>query len=43
MEFRARAHSSTAGVAAFLHPAVAGLLMEAELNWLGAAIEKALA
>jgi phosphoglycerate kinase len=35
-----RAHSSTAGVAAFLHPAVAGLLMEAELNWLGAALEK---
>jgi phosphoglycerate kinase len=35
-----RAHASTAGVAAFLHPAVAGLLMEAELNWLGAALEK---
>ena len=35
-----RAHASTAGVAAFLHPAVAGLLMDAELNWLGAAIEK---
>jgi phosphoglycerate kinase len=35
-----RAHASTAGVAAFLHPAVAGLLMEAELNWLGAALDK---
>jgi phosphoglycerate kinase len=35
-----RAHASTAGVAAFLHPAVAGLLMDAELTWLGAAIEK---
>jgi phosphoglycerate kinase len=35
-----RAHASTAGVAAFLHPAVAGLLMEAELKWLGAALEK---
>jgi len=35
-----RAHASTAGVAAFLHPAVAGLLMDAELNWLGAALEK---
>ena len=27
-----RAHASTAGVAAFLHPAVAGLLMDAELE-----------
>ena len=35
-----RAHASTAGVAAFLHPAVAGLLMDAELNWLGATLEK---
>jgi phosphoglycerate kinase len=35
-----RAHASTAGVAAFLHPAVAGLLMDAELKWLGAALEK---
>ena len=35
-----RAHSSTAGVAEFLHPAVAGLLMDAELEWLGAALEK---
>ncbi len=35
-----RAHASTAGVAAFLHPAVAGLLMDAELEWLGAALEK---
>ncbi len=35
-----RAHASTAGVAAHLHPAVAGLLMEAELNWLGAALDK---
>jgi phosphoglycerate kinase len=35
-----RAHASTAGVAAFLRPAVAGLLMETELKWLGAALEK---
>lgn len=35
-----RAHSSTAGIAAHLRPAVAGLLMEAELAWLGAALEK---
>jgi phosphoglycerate kinase len=33
-----RAHASTAGVAAFL-PAVAGLLMEAELKYLGAALD----
>ena len=33
-----RAHSSTAGVAAHLHPAVAGLLMEKELEYLGAAL-----
>ncbi|MGH7653838.1 MAG: phosphoglycerate kinase [Gemmatimonadaceae bacterium] len=35
-----RAHASTAGVAAYLHPAVAGLLMDAELEWLGSALEK---
>ncbi|HEY2848521.1 MAG TPA: phosphoglycerate kinase [Gemmatimonadaceae bacterium] len=35
-----RAHASTAGVAAYLRPAVAGLLMEAELEWLGSALEK---
>ncbi len=35
-----RAHASTAGVAACLHPSVAGLLMAAELTWLGAALEK---
>jgi phosphoglycerate kinase len=35
-----RAHASTAGVAAFLHPAVAGQLMEKELAWLGGALEK---
>ncbi|MFI5230947.1 MAG: phosphoglycerate kinase [Gemmatimonadales bacterium] len=35
-----RAHASTAGVAAHVRPAVAGLLMEAELEWLGAALEK---
>ena len=34
-----RAHASTAGVAAFLRPAVAGLLMENELAYLGAALE----
>jgi len=33
-----RAHSSTAGVAKYLHPAVAGLLMEKELEYLGAAL-----
>jgi phosphoglycerate kinase len=33
-----RAHSSTAGVTKFLHPAVAGLLMEKELEYLGAAL-----
>ncbi len=35
-----RAHSSTAGVAAFLRPAVAGLLMQKELDYLGRALEK---
>jgi phosphoglycerate kinase len=35
-----RAHASTAGLATYLRPAVAGLLMEAELEWLGAALEK---
>ena len=35
-----RAHSSTAGVAAFLRPAVAGLLMQRELDYLGDALEK---
>jgi phosphoglycerate kinase len=34
-----RAHASTAGVAGFLHPAVAGLLMERELAYLGGALE----
>ncbi len=33
-----RAHSSTAGVTAFLKPAVAGFLMEKELDYLGKAI-----
>ncbi len=33
-----RAHSSTAGVAALLHPAVAGLLMQRELEFLGRAL-----
>jgi phosphoglycerate kinase len=33
-----RAHASTAGVANFLHPAVAGLLMEKELDYLGRAL-----
>lgn len=33
-----RAHSSTAAVAKYLHPAVAGLLMEKELEYLGAAL-----
>jgi phosphoglycerate kinase len=35
-----RAHASTAGVTAFLRPAVAGLLMESELKYLGGALEK---
>ncbi|HEX5831870.1 MAG TPA: phosphoglycerate kinase, partial [Gemmatimonadaceae bacterium] len=30
-----RAHASTAGIAEFLHPAVAGLLMRRELDYLG--------
>ena len=34
-----RAHASTAGVATFLRPAVAGLLMEKELAYLGGALE----
>jgi phosphoglycerate kinase len=33
-----RAHASTEGVARYLKPAVAGLLMEAELRYLGAAL-----
>ena len=33
-----RAHSSTAGVTAFLRPAVAGFLMEKELDYLGKAV-----
>jgi phosphoglycerate kinase len=33
-----RAHASTEGVARYLKPAVAGLLMEAELKYLGAAL-----
>ena len=33
-----RAHASTAGVAAHLHPSVAGLLMERELEYLGGAL-----
>ncbi len=35
-----RAHASTAGVATFLRPAVAGMLMKRELEYLGAALEK---
>jgi phosphoglycerate kinase len=35
-----RAHSSTAGIATFLAPAVAGLLMDKELQFLGHALEK---
>ena len=35
-----RAHASTAGVAKFLRPAVAGLLMQKELDYLGTALEK---
>ncbi len=34
-----RAHASTEGVAHRLHPAVAGLLMESELRYLGGALE----
>ncbi len=33
-----RAHASTAGITKFLQPAVAGLLMEKELNFLGRAL-----
>jgi phosphoglycerate kinase len=33
-----RAHASTAGVAKYLHPAVAGLLMQKELDYLGDAL-----
>jgi phosphoglycerate kinase len=35
-----RAHASTAGVASHLRPAVAGLLMQQELAYLGAALDK---
>lgn len=35
-----RAHSSTAGVCEFLRPAVAGLLMERELDYLGKALSE---
>jgi phosphoglycerate kinase len=35
-----RAHSSTEAVAKLLHPAVAGLLMQRELDYLGTALEK---
>jgi phosphoglycerate kinase len=35
-----RAHASTEGVARFLKPAVAGLLMEKELEYLGGALQK---
>lgn len=35
-----RAHASTAGVARYLRPAVAGLLLEKELEYLGNALEK---
>jgi phosphoglycerate kinase len=35
-----RAHASTEGVARFLRPAVAGMLMEKELDYLGTALEK---
>lgn len=34
-----RAHASTEGVAHYLHPAVAGLLMQSELRYLGDALE----
>ncbi len=33
-----RAHASTAGIARYLHPAVAGFLMERELSYLGTAL-----
>lgn len=35
-----RAHASTEGVARFVKPAVAGLLMQKELDYLGSALEK---
>ena len=35
-----RAHASTAGIAKHLHPAVAGLLMENELAYLGGALDE---
>lgn len=35
-----RAHASTVGVARHLHPAVAGLLMERELEYLGALMQR---
>jgi phosphoglycerate kinase len=35
-----RAHASTAGVAEYVHPAVAGLLMERELDYLGRALSE---
>lgn len=35
-----RAHASTEGIARFLKPAVAGLLMEKELEYLGGALDK---
>ena len=35
-----RAHASTTGIATFLEPAVAGLLMDDELQFLGHALEK---
>ncbi len=35
-----RAHASTEGVAHHLHPAVAGLLMERELDYLGRALDR---
>jgi phosphoglycerate kinase len=35
-----RAHASTEGVARFLKPAVAGLLMQKELDYLGGALDK---
>src|SRR4026207_295942 len=34
-----RAHASTEGVTKFLRPAVAGFLMQKELEWLGGALE----
>jgi len=34
-----RAHASTAGLATYLHPAVAGLLMQKELDYLGGALD----